>query len=277
MSPGSFPKKENDPPASTKMPASSSTAPNAIIIFPIFQRFLFMTNKGRLILIPNAISEDTGLQILAPQAKLVLPGISYFLVENVRSARRFLSSLKVFESIEPLNFSVLDKDTKKESLADLMSPLLAGHDMGVISESGCPGVADPGSIAVEFAHRNGVRVMPLVGPSSILLALMGSGLNGQKFAFHGYLPIDAREAAQAIKDFEKESKIKRQTQIFIETPYRNNSIYQLLIKTLSPATSLTIAIDLTGPQEAIRTSTVAEWRKIEHVFPKLPAVFLFLI
>jgi 16S rRNA (cytidine1402-2'-O)-methyltransferase len=158
----------------------------------------------------------------------------------------------------------------------LLAPALSGKDMGIISESGCPGIADPGAIAVRFAHENNIQVVPLVGPSSILLALMASGLNGQQFAFHGYLPIDSKEAERAIHTLEKESRQKNQTQIFIETPYRSNSLFQLLLKTLNDDTLLCIALNLTGSNEQIKTATVKKWRTMNKMLLKDPAVYLFL-
>jgi 16S rRNA (cytidine1402-2'-O)-methyltransferase len=148
--------------------------------------------------------------------------------------------------------------------------------MGVISEAGCPGIADPGALAVKFAHKNGIPVIPLVGPSSILLALMASGLNGQRFAFHGYLPIEAKECAKVIRDLEKESHQKNQTQIVIETPYRNNQLKALLLKNLNNETELCIAVEITGLQESITTLQVKQWKSIGTELPKTPAIFLFL-
>jgi 16S rRNA (cytidine1402-2'-O)-methyltransferase len=235
-----------------------------------------MTNKGRLVLIPNTISEAVTEEIVTPQLRQYLPGIQFFLAENVRTARRFLSSLKIYPSIEPLSFSVLDKDTEQSEIKKLMNPLHLGHDLGVISESGCPGIADPGSAAVLYAHQNGFRVVPLVGPSSILLALMASGLNGQNFAFHGYLPIDKSDFSKAVKNFENESRKKSQTQIFIETPYRNNQTLKQLLTHLSLDSLLTIAIDLTGPSEMVLTKKVREWNSSVPLLEKSPAVFLFL-
>jgi 16S rRNA (cytidine1402-2'-O)-methyltransferase len=235
-----------------------------------------MPNKGKLFLIPNTIAEDLDVRMITPQLFVVLPEITNFLAENVRTARRYLSSLKVYDSIEALKFTVLDKDTAFHELDTIMSPLLQGMSMGVISESGCPGIADPGAIAVRWAHQHDIKVVPLVGPSSILLALMGSGLNGQNFAFHGYLPIDPKLCGSSIRTFEKESRAKNQTQIFIETPYRNNAIFQTLLKELSPTTLLTIAIDLTGPSEMINTRAINDWRSMQLSLAKTPAVFLFL-
>ena len=150
-----------------------------------------------------------------------------------------------------------------------MRPIQQGNNIGVISESGCPGVADPGALAIQFAHENSIQVIPLVGPSSLLLALMASGLNGQQFAFQGYLPIDAKEAALRIKELERESKSKNQTQIFIETPYRNNSVFDHFLKNLHPETRLTIALDLTGQHEFIQTRTVRQWKTKKENWPKI--------
>jgi len=235
-----------------------------------------MTNKGKLFLIPNTIAENTQDHILTPQIREVLPAINHFVVENIRSARRFLSSLKVYESIERLKFDVLDKNTNQQAIAPLMSPIEHGLNIGIISESGCPGIADPGALAVKYAHEKNYKVVPLVGPSSITMALMASGLNGQRFCFHGYLPIDTREAGAEIKTLEKESKTKNQTQIFIETPYRNNAVLQALLKNLRHDTLLTIAQDITGHNEFIQTRPVAQWIKTSPFLEKAPAVFLFL-
>lgn len=232
--------------------------------------------NGKVYLIPTIISEDTQAAVIPASVREVLPNLKFFLVENIRTARRYLSSLKVYESIEPLQFQVLDKETTKESVQELFAPVFAGHSIGILSESGCPGIADPGALAVQFAHEKNIVVVPLVGPSSILLALISSGLNGQRFAFHGYLPVDQKQLTHAIKDLERESRLKNQTQLFIETPYRNNNIMKVLVEVLNPATLLTVAIDITGNQEYIKTLQVAEWKKSKPIFPKLPGIFLFL-
>lgn len=235
-----------------------------------------MTVKGKLYLIPIVIADDTIQKVIPYHVTAALKDIRYFLVENTRTARRYLSGLKTYDSIEALSLQVLDKETKEEELTTLLTPALEGNNMGVISESGCPGVADPGSMAVRYAHRNGIRVVPLVGPSSILLALMASGLNGQCFAFHGYLPIDAKEASKMIKEFEKESIIKNQTQLFIETPYRNKQVLDHLLNSLKPNSTLSIAMDLTGQNEFIQTKTVKDWKSNKPNLPKEPAIFSFL-
>jgi 16S rRNA (cytidine1402-2'-O)-methyltransferase len=232
--------------------------------------------KGVLYLVPSSIAEETQQTVIPEHVRQALPGIRHFLAEDVRTARRFLSSLKLYASIEPLQFEVLNKDTKPAELKALFQPLLEGHNLGVISESGCPGVADPGALAVKYAHEQGIQVAPLVGPSSLLLALMGSGLNGQRFTFHGYLPIDSKEAATAIKTLEKESQSRRQTQLFIETPYRNNAMLKNLLQNLHDDTLLCIAVDLTGKEESIKTLPVSKWKNLRPELPKVPAVFLFL-
>lgn len=233
-------------------------------------------SKGEVYLIPTVIADDTQERVIPNHVRHALPAIQYFLAEDLRTARRYLSSLKIYPSIESLRFEVLNKDTNEDSMKVLFEPVFKGEHMGVISESGCPGVADPGALAVKYAHENDIRVIPLVGPSSLLLALMASGLNGQHFAFHGYLPIDGKEAATPIKTFEKESQVKNQTQIFIETPYRNNQLMATLLKTLADDTLLCVALDVTGETESIRTMTVKKWKSMRTDFPKSPAVFLFL-
>jgi 16S rRNA (cytidine1402-2'-O)-methyltransferase len=235
-----------------------------------------MTNKGKLILIPNVIADDTHETVIPGQIRQALQSLNYFVVEDVRTARRYLSSLKLYPSIEALEFSVLNKDTKAEEVDEMLKRLHEGADVGVISESGCPGVADPGALAVDYAHRNEIAVVPLVGPSSLLLALMASGLNGQKFAFHGYLPVEAKELARTVKTLEEDSRKNNQTQIFIETPYRNNALFKSLISALHPKTQLCIAVDVTGAAEMIKTRTVEKWRLQSIEMPKKPAVFLFL-
>jgi 16S rRNA (cytidine1402-2'-O)-methyltransferase len=232
--------------------------------------------SAKLYLIPTTIADNTQQQVIPNQVKDTLVGIKHFLAEDLRTARRYLSSLKVYPSIEELQFDLLNKETPTATIAQLMQPLANGFNLGVISESGCPGVADPGALAVAYAHAHGFQVVPLVGPSSILLALMASGLNGQQFAFNGYLPVDANEASKKIKELERESKVKNQTQIFIETPYRNNSVFMHLVKNLSPNTRLTVALDITGQQEVVTTQPVSVWKLRTVEWPKAPAVFLFL-
>jgi 16S rRNA (cytidine1402-2'-O)-methyltransferase len=231
---------------------------------------------GDLFLIPTIISAGTERTVIPPLVYEKLKSIRHFLAEDVRTARRYLGSLKIYERIESLHFSVLNKDTKETEIAEMFAPVFSGEHLGVLSESGCPGVADPGSLAVIFAHRKNINVIPLVGPSSILLALMASGLNGQQFTFHGYLPIDTKECVQKIKALEKESAAKGQTQIFIETPFRNNQVLKNLLQSLGGSTQLSIALDLTGKNEFIKTQSVQAWKKNIPQLPKEPAVLLFL-
>ncbi len=235
-----------------------------------------MAAKGKLILIPTIIADETQDEVIPIMVRNELPTIQHFLAENVRTARRFLSSLKIYPSIETLDFKVLDKETTYAEMAQLFQPIYDSNNIGVLSESGVPGIADPGSMAVKYAHEHEIKVVPLVGPSSIFLALMASGLNGQKFAFHGYLPIETKERDKAIHEYERESALKKQTQIFIETPYRNSSLFNSLLKILKPETQLCIAMDLTGTNEFIRTLSIREWRGKSIDLPKVPAIFLFL-
>lgn len=234
-----------------------------------------MTQYGNLYLIPTIIAEDTVHKVIPEQVRNELSSIQHFLVENVRTARRFISSLRIFDSMEALQFTKLDKDTRSDELPEMFAPAFDGHPLGILSESGCPGVADPGTLAVRFAHDHGITVIPLAGPSSIILALAGSGLNGQHFAFHGYLPVAPDHATKVIKELEKESIRKGQTQIFIETPYRNNRLLKRLLEALNPETRLCLAVDLTGRSEFVKTMPVRKWKTVSADLPKLPAIFLF--
>jgi 16S rRNA (cytidine1402-2'-O)-methyltransferase len=232
--------------------------------------------KGKLFLLPTIIADETQQNVIPPSVKETIKGLTFFLCENIRSARRYVSSLKVHSNIESLQFEVLDKDTLPDTLPKLLAPLFNGINAGVLSESGCPGIADPGALAVSYAHKNNIQVVPLVGPSSILLALIASGLNGQKFAFQGYLPVEAKEAMIAIKNLERESKEKNQTQIFIETPYRNNALMSHLTKTLRFDTKLCVAANLTADSEKIICQEISQWLDKPITIEKVPAVFLFL-
>lgn len=230
--------------------------------------------KGKLFLIPNVLAENTAQSIISPQIKEVVTHTKVFLVENLRTARRYISSLKLGVNIEELHMEILDKDTAPETINRLMQPLLNGADMGIISEAGCPGIADPGALAVEHAHRKGIQVVPLSGPSSMFMALMGSGFSGQSFAFHGYLPIDKKEKATAIKKLEAESQREKRAQIFMETPFRNNQLLEDLLRVLSPQTKLCIAKNITGSDEMILTKTVQEWQQLPIDLHKIPTVFV---
>ena len=233
--------------------------------------------KGTLYLIPCPISEETAPWNVLPAAnKAVMDGLDYFIVENTRTARRFLSKAGVARPIDELEFRELNEHTAAgREVEELIAPLLAGRSAGVISEAGVPGVADPGALAVEACHRHGIRVVPLTGPSSIVLAMMASGLNGQSFAFNGYLPVKPPERAQAIRRLEKRARTEGQSQLFIEAPYRNAKLMEQLLQGLAPATRLTLAMDLTAPGEFIATRTVEEWRRSRlPEMQKRPAIFI---
>ncbi|GAA4378209.1 SAM-dependent methyltransferase [Hymenobacter koreensis] len=228
-----------------------------------------------LYLIPTVLADDTATQVLPPQIAERVASLSYFLVENARTARRFIKQVAPAQIIEELRIAVIDKDSTDAQVRAALQPVLKdGLDVGVISEAGCPGIADPGAALAQEAHRLGLKVVPLVGPSSLLLALMGSGMNGQSFAFHGYLPIERAKRAAAIKQLERTAVQQRQTQLFIETPYRNGQLLEDLLANLQPTTRLCIAANLTAPNEYLRTDTVAGWRGKLPELHKQPAVFL---
>ena len=192
----------------------------------------------------------------------MIDSLDYFIVENVRSARRFLSKAKIARRIDDLEFVELNEHTVAgQAIEAMIKPIMEGRSAGVISEAGVPGVADPGALVVEAAHRKGIRVVPLVGPSSILLALMASGLNGQSFAFNGYLPVKPPERAKALKALERKAVVEHQSQIFIEAPYRNVKLAEQILTVCGAECRLTIACDITSPDEVIQTFKVAEWRR----------------
>lgn len=231
-------------------------------------------SKGKLFLIPNVLAENTEQSVISPQVKEVISNTNTYLVENARTARRYISSLKLGVNLEEVHMEILDKSTSPEVIARLMQPLMTGTDIGVISEAGCPGIADPGALAVAYAHQKGIQVVPLSGPSSMFLALMGSGFSGQSFAFHGYLPIDKKERALALRKLEAESLKEKRAQMFMETPFRNNRLLQDLLQILSPQTKLCIAKNLTAADELILTKTVSEWKKFPIDLHKVPTVFI---
>ena len=229
-----------------------------------------------LYLIPTPLAEATAPQVLPPQVVVAVARLPYFLVENARTARRFVKEIAPHRVIEEIRFAVIDKDSSEREVRQALEPLLAeGLDAGILSEAGCPGIADPGAALAREAHRLGLRVVPLVGPSSLLLALMASGLEGQRFAFHGYLPIEKAPRAAAIKALEREAQQRQQTQLFIETPYRNDTLLADLLAQLQPGTRVCVAADVTGAGEFIRTLSVAEWRRTSKpALHKVPTVFL---
>lgn len=232
--------------------------------------------NGIVYLIPSAIAQGASQESLTPQVKEALLTTRHYVAEHVREARRFISSLRLGITIEDLLFSELNKRTSAGEIYDLLQPALEGNNLGVLSDAGCPGIADPGADIVREAHNAGLKVIPLVGPSSIVLALMASGLSGQNFRFTGYLPIDKKDLKNKINALESQSRKEKETQIFIETPYRSDKLLQQLVATLSPATLLTIAKDLTGANEHILTMPVSDWKKYKMVIGKTPTVFLFM-
>lgn len=229
---------------------------------------------GKLFLIPNILAENTADAVITPQVREVIQHTKVFLVENMRTTRRYISSLKLGVNLEEVHMEILDKNTSPESMNRLLQPLFKGADVGIISEAGCPGIADPGALAVAHAHTRGIQVVPLSGPSSMFMALMGSGFSGQSFAFHGYLPIDKKERSQALRKLESESLKEQRAQIFMETPFRNNQLLQDLIQSLNPQTKLCIAKNITAKDELIQTKTVQDWKKSSIDLHKIPTVFI---
>lgn len=229
---------------------------------------------AKLFLVPNVLSEGDWQNVLPAGVLSILTNTRFFIVENIRTARRFLKQVNKEIDIDSLTFFELNKYTQPSELHGFLQPIEQGFDIAVISEAGCPGVADPGADIVQIAHKKNIKVVPVVGPSSILLALMASGLNGQNFAFLGYLPVKSGERTRAISNLEKNAKNERQTQIFIETPYRNNQMINDLLKTCSPSTLLCIAADITGENEFIVTKTIQQWKSSIPDLHKIPAIFL---
>ncbi len=229
---------------------------------------------GTLYLIPSPLGEGDPDAILPSEVRKKIYGLEVFIVEHPRTARQFLKQIGTKKPLQELEFHVLDEHTKPGELAGMLAPLLEGRDAGVISEAGCPAVADPGADLARLAHEKGIRVVPLVGPSSILLALMASGLGGQRFAFHGYLPVDSEELAKRIRQMEKDSRARRETQIFIETPYRNQKLLSALLQHCHDETLLSIASDVTLSSESIMTRPVRAWKKSPPEIGKRPAVYL---
>ena len=230
--------------------------------------------QGKLYLIPVPIAEVEYSQCLPEFNRALLPTIRHFIVENVRSARRFLKAANRSIDIDSLTFYELNKHTPEGSIESFLTPIASGEDIGIISEAGCPAVADPGADVVAIAQRKGIEVIPLVGPSSILLALMGSGFNGQGFAFSGYLPIEEPKRQQAMKELEHRVRSRGETQIFIETPYRNVQLVEQLIRHCSPDLKLCIASGLTSEHAILQTKKLSAWRGHIPDIHKVPTIFL---
>ena len=230
---------------------------------------------GKIYMLPCPISEGNPYDVLPEANRAVMGGLDYFIVENVRTARRFLSAAKIGRPIEELEFAECNEHTTALDIEPLLRPILEGRSVGIISEAGLPGVADPGADVVALAQKKGIEVIPLVGPSSILMALMASGQNGQSFAFNGYLPIKPAERAKALRHFERRALTEGQSQIFIEAPYRNEKLLRDMLATLSGTTRVTVAVDITSPTQIIRTLSVEQWRKTPLPdMHKRPTIFI---
>lgn len=231
--------------------------------------------ENALYLLPVTLGDTEIDNVLPSYNREIIRQIKYFIVENVRSARRFLKKVDRDINIDELTFYLMDKHTDAAKMASYLKPLEEGNAMGVISEAGCPAVADPGADVVAVAQRKNLRVIPMVGPSSIIMSVMGSGFNGQSFAFNGYLPIEPAERTKRIKQLETRAYTEDQTQLFIETPYRNHKMLEELLRTCKPSTRLCIASGITCAEEYIHTHTIAEWKKIKlHDLSKIPTIFL---
>lgn len=228
---------------------------------------------GNLYLIPCTLGDTPPLEVLPLSVKKAIETIDYYIVENEKSARRFIKNIVPNKSQPNLKLETINKFTNESEIPNLLKPCLQGHPVGILSEAGCPGIADPGASVVAHAHILGIKVIPLVGPSSLLLAMMASGFNGQNFAFNGYLPIDKQERKKELKRLEKLSEEHHQSQLFIETPYRNNQLLESLLVVLHPQTLLSIACDITLPSEYILTQSVEAWKKTKVDLHKRPTLF----
>ncbi len=232
---------------------------------------------GTLYMVPVTLGDDNLSNVIPADVIKHVQNLEYFVVENEKSARRFLGSVKTNKPVRELNFQLLNEHTAEKDLPNLITPLLAGHNVGMLSEAGCPGIADPGASLAALAHRKGIKVAPLVGPSSILLSLMASGLNGQQFTFLGYLPSDKTARVNKLKELEKHSQRLNETQIFIETPYRNQHMLDDILATCTGNTKLCIARNVSLETEFVVSKTIAEWKKSGLPdLHKQPTVFLLL-
>ncbi|MEP6262040.1 MAG: SAM-dependent methyltransferase [Gillisia sp.] len=230
--------------------------------------------SGKLYLIPTTLGDSNPIDVLPYSIKKIIEKIDHYIVENEKTARKSIKLVVPTKKQPSLHLSLLNKFTESGSLPSYLDPCKEGLDVGLLSEAGCPGIADPGAEVVKLAHEMGIQVVPLVGPSSILLAMMGSGMNGQSFTFHGYLPIDKKERKHELKNLERISQERNQAQMFIETPYRNNNFLEDMKQTLSPATRLCIACDITLATEYIITKTVSDWGKTKVDLHKRPTIFI---
>lgn len=231
-------------------------------------------HPGSLFLIPVPLADNTPAKSFTPYLTDTINHINEYIVENSKTARRFLKEAGLKTPQSELIIHDYGKHNRDSNIDEFFTGLLAGKDVGLMSEAGCPGIADPGAEIVAFAHQKGIKVIPLVGPSSILLALMASGFNGQSFTFHGYLPIDKVQRANKIKELEALAERHNQTQIFIETPFRNNPMLEEILRSCKAETRLCIACDLTSEDEFIQTKSIGEWKSKIPELHKRPAIFL---
>ena len=230
--------------------------------------------KGKVYMIPVRLGDDIKLEVLPISIKKIIEQTTHYIVEHEKNARRFIKKISPSKSQASLELKLLNKFTDEAEVSSYLDPCLEGYDVGVLSDAGCPGIADPGADIARLAHQKNIEVIPLVGPSSILLALMASGLNGQGFAFNGYLPIDKQERKQRIRQLERISFEQNQSQIFIETPYRNDKLLKDLTETLHPSTMICVAVDITLTTEMIKTYTVTEWKYRKVDLHKRPCIFI---
>jgi len=230
---------------------------------------------GKLYLIPVTLSEDSFWSEVLPESiARVIEMIDYYIVENEKTARKFIKKIYPIKKQSQLKISILNKHTNTTEFSDMLEPCLNGINIGLMSEAGCPSIADPGANITILAHQKEIQIVPLVGPSSILLAMMSSGLNGQNFAFNGYLPIEKSEKKKMLRFFEKLSSDRNQSQIFIETPYRNNRLFEDLLQALQNDTLLCVAVDITSKTESIKTKNIAEWKKTKIDLHNRPTIFI---
>ncbi len=229
--------------------------------------------KGALFLIPTTLGEQDPFQVLPQQVISTIQKVDYYIVENEKNARRFIKKVAPEKVQADLKLFVLNKHTNPKDHASFLQPIEAGHSIGIISDAGVPGVADPGAEIISLAHQKNITIHPLVGPSSILLAVMASGMNGQSFAFNGYLPIDKQERKKAIKELENRAKRFNQTQVFMETPYRNNKMIEDVLNYGSSSTLFTVACDITLESEFIKTQSLQNWKREKLDFHKRPCIF----
>ena len=230
--------------------------------------------RGSLYLVPTGLGADDVAEFLPAVTLRAVRSLDYFVAENAKSARGFLKAIAHPRPLQDLTIDVLDEHTPASRVAALIQPLLEGRDCGLLSEAGCPAVADPGAVLVRAAHSSALKIVPLVGPSALLLAVMSAGMNGQRFAFHGYLPIERAARERRLAELETESEKRGVTQLFIEAPYRNQALYEAIVRTCKPDTLLSLATDLTLPAEAVRTCPISEWKREQPRLDRRPTVFL---